>query len=116
VSEDYPHDSGDDIVLGPQVFVSRDESVLNWKGRNYVPQSRADVANIAADAAAEAVGAMADKLSAVWVERDRLRAAIQPLRPYRVAIRSNDEFFAGAEGLADAILGAVAALDAEEGT
>lgn len=35
---EYPHDSGDVIVLGPQVFVSRDEAVLNWKGCNYVPQ------------------------------------------------------------------------------
>lgn len=54
-------------------------------------------------------------VAAVVGERDRLRAAVEALRPYRVAIRANDEFFQGAGGLADAILGAVAALDPKEG-
>jgi hypothetical protein len=40
--DEYPHENGDVIVLGPQVFVSRDGAVLNWKGRNYVPQAERD--------------------------------------------------------------------------
>lgn len=34
----YPFPDGDTIVLGPQVFVATDGSVLNWRGKNYVPQ------------------------------------------------------------------------------
>ncbi len=43
-SVDYPHldSTGETIVLGPGVFVSTDESVLNWKGTNYVPQAQKD--------------------------------------------------------------------------
>lgn len=35
---EYPYEDGDVIVLGPECFVSKDESVLCWKGENYVPQ------------------------------------------------------------------------------
>lgn len=35
----YPHEDGDVIVLGPEVFVARDGSVLSWRGQNYVPQA-----------------------------------------------------------------------------
>jgi hypothetical protein len=35
---DYPHADGSVLVLGPQSFVSKDGAVLNWQGRNYVPQ------------------------------------------------------------------------------
>jgi hypothetical protein len=34
----YPYLSGDTIVLGPEIFVAQDHSVLCWKGSNYVPQ------------------------------------------------------------------------------
>lgn len=34
----YPFEDGDTIVLGPGVFASKDGSVLNWNGQNYVPQ------------------------------------------------------------------------------
>ena len=34
----YPREEGDTIVIGPQCFAAKDESVLNWKGTNYVPQ------------------------------------------------------------------------------
>lgn len=34
----FPHDSGDVTVLGPEVFASKDGSVICWRGRNYVPQ------------------------------------------------------------------------------
>jgi len=37
-SVDYPRLEGDTIVLGPEIFASTDEKVINWKGRNYVPQ------------------------------------------------------------------------------
>lgn len=35
----YPYEEGDCIVIGPQCFSAKDESVLNWKGTNYVPQT-----------------------------------------------------------------------------
>lgn len=34
----FPYKEGDSIVLGPEVFVTQDGSVLNWRGQNYVPQ------------------------------------------------------------------------------
>lgn len=33
----YPHESGDVIVLGPEVIAQPDGSLINWKGTNYVP-------------------------------------------------------------------------------
>ena len=33
----YPYDSGDVVVIGPQCFAAKDESVMNWKGVNYYP-------------------------------------------------------------------------------
>lgn len=38
----YPYPDGDVTVLGPEIFVSSDESVICWKGRNYVPQNEQD--------------------------------------------------------------------------
>lgn len=38
-AETYPHEDGEVIVLGPEVFAHRDERVISWKGRNYTPQS-----------------------------------------------------------------------------
>lgn len=34
----YPREEGENIVLGPGIFSSKDRSVLNWDGVNYVPQ------------------------------------------------------------------------------
>jgi hypothetical protein len=31
----YPYPDGDTLVIGPEAFVSHDESVLNWRGVNY---------------------------------------------------------------------------------
>jgi len=35
----YPHESGDCLVLGPEIFVSLDREVICWQGVNYVRQS-----------------------------------------------------------------------------
>jgi hypothetical protein len=40
---EFPRIDGDTIVLGPQCFVAKDGSVLNWNGINYVPQTDAAV-------------------------------------------------------------------------
>lgn len=37
----YPYEEGEFIVIGPACFSAKDESVLNWKGVNYVPQEGA---------------------------------------------------------------------------
>lgn len=34
----YPHPDGDFIVLGPEIFASKDGAVICWKGENYVRQ------------------------------------------------------------------------------
>jgi hypothetical protein len=34
----YPYQDGDVIVLGPEIFVAEDKSVICWRGENYVPQ------------------------------------------------------------------------------
>jgi hypothetical protein len=36
---EYPYESGDVIVLGPDIFVSKDGKVISWKGENFVPQA-----------------------------------------------------------------------------
>jgi hypothetical protein len=58
--DEYPHENGDVIVLGPQVFVSRDEAVLNWKGRNYVSQAERDRLRAVVERALDVVRPMAD--------------------------------------------------------
>jgi hypothetical protein len=35
MGDQYPYAEGDCIVLGPEIFASKDGSVLNWKGENY---------------------------------------------------------------------------------
>jgi hypothetical protein len=73
---EYPHENGDVIVLGPQVFVSRDEAVLNWKGRNYVSQAERDRLWAVAKAR---YGVMLG----LRAERDRLRAVVEAARAWR---------------------------------
>jgi len=65
------------------------------------------------DKLADGEGELRGQLAAVIAELTQLRAAVEPLRPYRVPIRAGT-FYPGAETLADAILGAVAALDRGE--
>lgn len=38
----YPYEDGDVIVLGPEIFVSKDKSVISWKGENYTVQPPPD--------------------------------------------------------------------------
>lgn len=35
----YPRPDGDVTVLGPEIFASKDGSVICWKGENYTRQS-----------------------------------------------------------------------------
>lgn len=34
----YPYREGETLVLGPEIFVTLDGSVIAWKGVNYTPQ------------------------------------------------------------------------------
>lgn len=36
---EYPYKDGDVIVLGPEIFVSKDGKVICWRGVNYTPQN-----------------------------------------------------------------------------
>lgn len=38
---EYPFESGDALVLGPELISQPDGSVISWKGQNYVPQAEA---------------------------------------------------------------------------
>lgn len=40
--KEYPYEDGDTTVLGPQVFVSGDERVINWRGENYYRDDEAE--------------------------------------------------------------------------
>lgn len=33
--KEYPYEEGDTIVLGPEIFASKDRSVISWQGENY---------------------------------------------------------------------------------
>lgn len=59
----YPYPDGDFIIIGPQCFSAKDESVLNWKGTNYVPQE----ADRSVEAEAQA-----------FAEEDELDSCVRP--------------------------------------
>lgn len=42
MKQPYPYNEGDVNVLGPEIFASTDESVICWKGVNYIKQDRAE--------------------------------------------------------------------------
>ncbi|MFE6412596.1 hypothetical protein ACFVOR_37315 [Streptomyces sp. NPDC057837] len=44
-TQDFPYQDGDVTVLGPEIFASNDGKVLCWKGDNYVPQNRLNLAH-----------------------------------------------------------------------
>lgn len=53
-TEDYPFRSGDVLVLGPQVYASTvggpaENTVLNWRGENFVPQRETTAAVVGPD-------------------------------------------------------------------
>lgn len=56
----YPHESGDVIVLGPEVIAQPDGSLINWKGTNYVP--------------APETGPDEEALEAVWMTASERKA------------------------------------------
>jgi hypothetical protein len=44
-SQEFPYQDGDVTVLGPETFASNDGAVLSWRGENYVPQKRLQLAH-----------------------------------------------------------------------
>lgn len=34
----YPFEDGDVIILGPEIFASKDGNVISWRGENYIKQ------------------------------------------------------------------------------
>jgi hypothetical protein len=39
----YPHQDGDFITLGPEIFTTKTGDVISWKGDNYVRQTEPPV-------------------------------------------------------------------------
>jgi inosine-uridine nucleoside N-ribohydrolase len=35
-NREYPYQDGDVTVLGPETFASKDDTVISWRGNNYV--------------------------------------------------------------------------------
>jgi hypothetical protein len=110
---EYPHENGDVIVLGPQVFVSRDEAVLNWKGRNYVSQAERDRLWAVAKAR---YGVMLG----LRAERDRLRAVVDGIpvlveRTVRALQQTvGRDLAADPDTIRDGVTAALAAIQSEE--
>lgn len=68
---DFPYQDGDVTVLGPQIFASKDDTVISWKGENYVRHTEQDRApsDLTPDALYELASAVRDLASAVRLER-----------------------------------------------
>lgn len=49
----YPYKDGDVTVLGPEVFVSDDETVICWRGENYYRRSPSELERFAERVAGE---------------------------------------------------------------
>lgn len=57
----YPYEEGENIVLGPGIFATKDRKVLNWDGVNYVPQA---AVNLHPELKAYKVGEIVEALKA----------------------------------------------------
>lgn len=114
MDEQYPHESGDVIVLGPQVFVSCDGTVLNWKGRNYVPQAERDRTS---PAVAHIIALSLTRAEVAEAERDRRGAVVDAARAVLAVVDSTvvGRLMAGVEGRReiDRLRDAFAALDGQ---
>ncbi|MFF8910599.1 hypothetical protein [Streptomyces olivaceoviridis] len=44
-SREFPYEDGNVTVLGPEIFASKDGAVISWRGENYVPQKRLQLAH-----------------------------------------------------------------------
>ena len=44
-AQEFPYQDGDVTVLGPEIFASKDGTVISWRGENYVPQKRLHLAH-----------------------------------------------------------------------
>lgn len=130
--DEYPHDYGDVIVLGPHVFVLRDETVLNWKGQNYVRQEEAEAERDRLRArmlelesqVGEREQHLRDAFKDTRAERDRLRVVVDMAREFDAAdtawhdkiargenVRSTDDESRRRAGAILALLDAVRQLD-----
>ncbi|MFJ6069098.1 hypothetical protein ACIQHU_39415 [Streptomyces tendae] len=69
-SPQYPYQDGDVTVLGPEIFASKDDTVISWRGENYVRQSTVGNSSpdLTSDALYELCSAVRDLASAVRLE------------------------------------------------
>lgn len=69
-TRDFPYEDGDVTVLGPEIFASKDGSVISWRGDNYVRHQDVQPTSdgLTADAVHELASAVRDLASAVRLE------------------------------------------------
>lgn len=66
----YPHQDGDVTVLGPEVFASKDNTVISWRGTNYVRHDENQQPHyLTPDALYELASAVRDLASALRLEQ-----------------------------------------------
>ncbi|GGW98928.1 hypothetical protein [Streptomyces chartreusis] len=66
----YPYDDGDVTVLGPEIFASKDGTVISWRGDNYIRQQHIQPGSseLTAGAIHELASAVRDLCSAIRLE------------------------------------------------
>lgn len=68
-SREFPYQDGDVTVLGPEIFASKDDTVICWRGTNYVRQDVTETpTDLTPDALYELGSAVRDLASAVRME------------------------------------------------
>jgi len=66
----FPYQDGDVTVLGPEVFASKDDTVISWRGANYVRyDENQQPHDLTPDALCELASAVRDLASAVRLEQ-----------------------------------------------
>lgn len=108
----YPYDDGDFITIGPQCFTDKDESVINWRGVNYIRAAESTFGRAACEAYDRTLYGTDGHDSEIWETRgDRQRAAWEAAAGAVISARV-EAVLAGDHGTAGAIRAAFARLRA----
>lgn len=68
-AREFPYQDGDVTVLGPEVFASKDDTVISWRGENYVRHDENQQPHdLTPDALYEVAAALRDLASAIRLE------------------------------------------------
>lgn len=71
-AREYPYKDGDVTVLGPEIFATKDGSVISWRGENFVRQQATEMEvreDLTPDAVYELASSVRDLASAIRLEK-----------------------------------------------